>query len=69
MEVFVFLLYVFGFVVALMPFFIYRELRRQGVRRSDDAGRILDVLDKIDGSLREIESCPLPSVRRSRARS
>ena len=51
MEFFVFLLYIFAFVVALMPLFIYRELRRQGRQRADEATRLLHVLRRIDRTL------------------
>ena len=50
-EVLVLLLYVFAFVVALMPLFIYRELRRQGRQRADEATRLLHVLRRIDRTL------------------
>lgn len=51
LDVFVFLLYVFGFVVAMMPIFIYRELIRQGRQRSADAARLLGHLRRIDEAL------------------
>lgn len=76
-DIFVALLYVFGFVVALMPLFLYGELRRQGRKRSEDAARLLAHLRRIDEALtpqlveddpaedsREAAGSVLPSGRR-----
>lgn len=76
-DILIFLLYVAGFIVALMPLFIYRELARQGRKRSEDAARLLAHLRRIDEALtpqlveddpaedsREAAGSVLPSGRR-----
>jgi hypothetical protein len=50
-DILIFLLYVAGFIVALMPLFLYGELRRQGRQRAEEATRVIYHLRKIADAL------------------
>lgn len=64
-DIFVALLYVFGFVVALMPLCLYGELRRQGRQRAEEATRVIYHLRKIADALTPqiVEDDPAADIR------